>query len=59
MDMFDVRALYTVAMFLVFVGIVLWAWSSRRRDDFSEAANLPFNEPEFPAADVKKEGRHE
>ena len=59
MDMFDVRALYTVAMFLVFVGIVLWAWSAKRRDDFSEAANLPFDEPEYPGADEKKEGRHE
>ncbi len=59
MDMFDIRALYTVAMFLAFVGIVLWAWSARRRDDFSEAANLPFNEPEYPEIDDGKEGRHE
>ncbi|KPK37671.1 MAG: hypothetical protein AMJ69_10730 [Gammaproteobacteria bacterium SG8_47] len=59
MDMFDLRAWYTVVMFLVFVGIVVWAWSTKRREDFSEAANLPFNEPEFPGVDDKKEVCHE
>jgi cytochrome c oxidase cbb3-type subunit 4 len=51
MDMTDVRTWYTVVLFVVFVGIVLWAWSGRRKQDFNEAANLPLNEPEHPRVD--------
>ncbi len=36
----------TVLAFVVFVGIVFWAYSSRRREAFDEAANAPFA---FPA----------
>jgi cytochrome c oxidase cbb3-type subunit 4 len=41
------RALFTVFMFLVFVGIIVWAWSSRRKKDFDEAASLPLEQDEF------------
>jgi len=36
----------TVASFLIFIGIVAWAWSARRRDAFASAANAPFALPE-------------
>ena len=29
---------------VVFIGIVIWAWSSRRKKDFTDAANLIFDE---------------
>lgn len=32
----------TVLTFLAFLGIVAWAYSSRRRSAFEEAANAPF-----------------
>ncbi len=32
------RSLMTVMAFATFVGIVLWAWSSRKRGDFEVAA---------------------
>ena len=38
----DARNLFTVLSFLTFIGIVLWAYSARRKGDFEEAANLPF-----------------
>jgi len=38
----DWRTLVTVAAFICFVGIVLWAYSHRRKRDFDEAARLPF-----------------
>ena len=41
MDAGFLRGLYTLFMFIVFIGIVWWAWSSRRKGDFEEAANLP------------------
>jgi cytochrome c oxidase cbb3-type subunit 4 len=38
------RAIATLISFGAFIGIVWWAWSKRRSDDFSEAANLPFQQ---------------
>jgi cytochrome c oxidase cbb3-type subunit 4 len=38
------RGLYTLFMFIAFIGIVWWAWSSRRKGDFEEAANLPLED---------------
>ena len=42
MDLNDLRSLVTVVTFLVFLGIVAWTWSARRRPSFSAAAQLPF-----------------
>lgn len=55
MDMNDVRSWYTLVVFAVFIGIVIWAWSSKRKQDFHEAAHLPLNEPEYPRAKENKE----
>lgn len=38
----DARSVITVISFLTFVGIILWAWSGRRKADFEQAENLPF-----------------
>lgn len=37
---------FTVISFLTFVGIVLWAFSRRRKAAFDEAANAPFALPD-------------
>ena len=55
MDINDLRSWHTVVLFVVFIGIVVWAWSGKRRKDFDEAANLPLNEPEHPRVENKKE----
>ena len=44
MDINTLRIAATVASFIVFVGIVVWAWSRRNEADFREAANLPFEQ---------------
>jgi cytochrome c oxidase cbb3-type subunit IV len=36
----------TVLSFVVFIGIVAWAYSKRRRPAFDEAANAPFALPD-------------
>ncbi len=48
MDINDIRAAFSVIMFVMFIAIFMWAWSRKRKSDFNEAANLPLNEPEFP-----------
>ena len=34
----------TVVMLIVFLGIVAWAYSGKRRAQFDEAARLPFDD---------------
>ncbi|MES2952456.1 MAG: CcoQ/FixQ family Cbb3-type cytochrome c oxidase assembly chaperone [Pseudomonadota bacterium] len=43
-DINILRSAATVLSFLTFAGIVWWACSKRRADDFSEAARLPFEQ---------------
>ena len=50
----DVHIVLTVLSFLVFVGIVAWAFSRRRNRDFDEAANLPFSGHDFGTDDQKR-----
>ncbi|MBP6851601.1 MAG: cbb3-type cytochrome c oxidase subunit 3 [Rhodoferax sp.] len=44
MDVNTLRSITTVLAFVVFMGIVFWAWSKRRSADFEQAANLPFEQ---------------
>lgn len=54
--MFDhvtLHAMETVLSFSVFVGILLWAYSARRKAAFDQLALLPFDD-EAPAASAAK-----
>jgi len=44
MDINTLRSIMTVLSFIVFVGIMVWAWSSRNTASFDEAARLPLEE---------------
>ena len=44
MDLNLMRAIWTAVLFAVFIGIVWWAWSGRRKKDFEEAARLPLDD---------------
>jgi len=46
MDIDAIRSWVTLAAFLCFAGIVLWACSARARRGFEEAERLPFEEDE-------------
>lgn len=43
-DINDLRSIITAVSFVTFVGIVVWAWSSRRKAAFEEAAKLVFDD---------------
>lgn len=49
MDINDMRALLTLLAFVVFIGIVYWAFRARSRRGFDEAAQLPFADDTKPA----------
>ena len=42
MDIGTIHSIWTVLLFISFIGIVLWAYSKRRHAEFEEAANLVF-----------------
>ena len=44
MDIGIVLSIWTIIVMIVFIGIVIWAWSSKRKREFDEAANIPFKE---------------
>lgn len=44
MDINDFRGFLTVVLLLSFVGLWIWAWSSRRKADFEASAALPLEE---------------
>lgn len=44
MDVNDLRSVATVVCFVLFIGIVVWTYSRRNREDFEEASKLPFDQ---------------
>ena len=42
----SIHAWWTVALLATFIGIVIWAYSSTRKEEFEEAARLPFDDDE-------------
>lgn len=42
MDINDLRGISTAFLLVAFIGLVVWAYSKKRKKSFDEAANLPF-----------------
>jgi cytochrome c oxidase cbb3-type subunit 4 len=53
-----IQSVWTLVVLVLFVGIVIWAWSGKRKQDFDEAANIPFNEDDTPTENTSKEDPH-
>jgi len=47
MDMDLIRGLLTAVIFFAFIGICVWAYSSRRKADFDAQAALPLEEDTY------------
>jgi cytochrome c oxidase cbb3-type subunit 4 len=47
-----IHSIWTVLLFVLFIGIIVWAWSAKRKRGFDEAARLPLEDedvtPERP-----------
>ncbi|PHR66946.1 cbb3-type cytochrome c oxidase subunit 3 [Pseudidiomarina marina] len=46
MDYITWRSFYTVLVFVLFIGVVWWAYSKGQKKNFDEAANSIFDEDE-------------
>lgn len=53
MDFGIIHSIYTVVLFISFIGIVIWAYSKKRKSRFDEAANSIFAD-ERPAPQDQK-----
>ncbi len=49
-----IHSIWTVVVLVIFLGIVAWAWSGKRKRDFDEAANLPVKHD--PTDDIEQPG---
>ena len=59
MDYTNILSIWTVVVMVLFIGIVLWAWSGKRKQSFDEAANIPFDEDDMlPVDTISKEKSH-
>ncbi|WOJ93900.1 cbb3-type cytochrome c oxidase subunit 3 [Congregibacter variabilis] len=55
MDINDLRGISTAFLLFAFIGLVIWAYSSKQKKEFDEAANLPFAD-DTPSQGGNKEG---
>jgi cytochrome c oxidase cbb3-type subunit 4 len=51
LDYITLSTLMTVVMMIVFVTIVAWAYSGKRRAQFDEAARVPFEDGDAPGGE--------
>ena len=55
MSIDDFRAWHTVVLMVAFIGIVIWAYSKKRKKSFDDAANLPFADQAQDQATINKD----
>lgn len=48
-----------MVLMAIFIGIIVWAFSKKRKSSFDEAANLPFADEDQDKATLQKENNHE
>ena len=56
--MTSIQAIWTVTAFIVFIGIVIWAFSSQRHSDFHEAALLALDEDDAMKTESQSGEQH-
>lgn len=47
MEINELRSAVTVLSFLIFIGIIWWAYSDRRRQSYEQAARIPLDDDEL------------
>ncbi len=58
MDINDLRGLSTLALMIGFIGMCFWAYSSKRKKAFDDAANMPFADEELNQRTLQEEQRN-
>ena len=53
-----IHSIWTVLLFVLFIGIIVWAWSAKRKRGFDEAARMPLEDEEFVPGRASGEKKH-
>ncbi len=53
-----IHSIWTVALFVLFIGIIVWAWSTKRKRGFDEAARMPLEDEDSVPAPPAREKKH-
>jgi cytochrome c oxidase cbb3-type subunit 4 len=54
----SIQVMWTLVAFVVFVGIVIWAFSSKRQQEFHEASMLAFDEVDMKKTEQDSGDKH-
>lgn len=54
----SIQVMWTLVAFIVFVGIVIWAFSSKRQQEFHEASMLAFDEVDMNKLEQNSGDKH-
>ena len=49
MDINIIRGVLTIVLIIAFLGLVVWAWSSKRKDTFDKLSQMPLEEDDGQA----------
>jgi cytochrome c oxidase cbb3-type subunit 4 len=49
------QSVWTVIAFVVFIGIVIWAWSGKRKKDFDKASRMALDDDKAVTDDQKRD----
>lgn len=50
-----IGSIFTVAVLIFFIAVVLWTFNKRNKDGFEKAANLVFEDEQKQATDKQRE----
>jgi cytochrome c oxidase cbb3-type subunit 4 len=53
-----VQSIWTIVVMIIFLSVVIWAYSSKREAEFDEAARLPLDDDDSVATTVKEQQHH-
>ncbi len=49
MDINIIRGVLTIVLIIAFLGLVVWVWSSKRKETFDKLSRMPLEEDEGQA----------
>jgi cytochrome c oxidase cbb3-type subunit 4 len=52
------HSIWTVALLILFIGIIIWAFSSRRKKRFDAAARMPLEDDDSSPGDSAGKRKH-
>ena len=55
MDTSILQSVWTVIAFVFFVGVVIWAWSGKRKKSFDEAARMALDDDKAVPDDERRD----